>query len=79
MIVHVEWAPPPEPTSHSDFIVQLESYLLHKTCGDSGAGPVAQRVSVRVPILDGLEFASLDPGCGHRTAWHAMLWQVSHT
>ena len=39
-----------------------------------GAGTVAQRLSSHVPLLGGPGFASLDPGCGHGTAWQAMLW-----
>ena len=39
-----------------------------------GAGPVAQQLSAHVPLLGGPAFASLDPGCGHGTTWHAMLW-----
>ena len=33
-----------------------------------------QRLSEHVPFLGGLGFAGLDPGCGHGTAWQAMLW-----
>ena len=40
-----------------------------------GASLVAQRLSFHVPLLGGLGFASLHPGCGHGTAWQkAMLW-----
>ena len=39
-----------------------------------GAGPVAQQLSAHVPRLGGLGFACPDPGCGHGTAWQAMLW-----
>ena len=38
------------------------------------ASPVAQRLSAHVLLLSGPGFAGLDPGCGHGTAWHAMLW-----
>ena len=34
-----------------------------------GAGPVAQRLSLHVPLLRGPGFAGSDPGCGHGTAW----------
>ena len=40
----------------------------------SRAGLVVQWLSAHVPLLGGLGFASSDPGCGHGTAWHAMLW-----
>ena len=43
-----------------------------------GAGPVAQGLSSHVPLLGGPGFAGLDPGCGHGTTWHTMLWWVSH-
>ena len=39
-----------------------------------GASPVAQWLSSHVLLLSGLGFAGLDPGCGHGTTWHAMLW-----
>ena len=39
-----------------------------------GAGPVAQQLSSHVPLLGGPGFDGSDPGCGHGTAWHAMLW-----
>ena len=39
---------------------------------------MAQRLSAHALLLGGLGFADLDPGCGHGTAWHAMLWQASH-
>ena len=39
-----------------------------------GAGPVAQRLSSHVPLLSGPGFAGSDPGCGHGTDWHTMLW-----
>ena len=53
--------------------------MLHSDTSDEfyekiGAGPVVQRLSLHVLLLSGLGFASLDPGCGHGTAWHAMLW-----
>ena len=35
---------------------------------------MAQQLSSHVPLLGGPGFASSDPGCGHGTAWHAMLW-----
>ena len=38
-----------------------------------GAGPVAQRLSPHVLLLSGPGVASSDPGCGHGTAWNAML------
>ena len=38
-----------------------------------GAGPVAQRLSLHVPLLGGPGFAGSDPGCGHGTAWHAVV------
>ena len=41
---------------------------------NAGAGLVAQWLSVHVPLLGGLGFAGSDAGCGHGTAWHAMLW-----
>lgn len=40
----------------------------------SGAVPVAQWLSSHILLLRGLGFAGSDPGCGHGTAWHAMLW-----
>ena len=30
---------------------------------------MAQRLSSHIPLLGGLEFAGLDPGCGHGAAW----------
>ena len=44
----------------------------------AGASPVVQRLSSHVLQLSGLGFAGSDPGCGHGTAWHAMLWEASH-
>ena len=41
---------------------------------DLGAGLVAQRLSSHIPLLGSPGFAGSDPGCGHGTAWHAMLW-----
>ena len=38
------------------------------------ASPVAQQLSVHVPLLGSPGFTGSDPGCGHGTAWHAMLW-----
>ena len=49
----------------------------HKT-HHLGAGPVAQGLSVHFPLLGGPGFTGSDPGCGHGTAWQAMLWQASH-
>ena len=43
-----------------------------------GASPVAQQLSSHVPLLGDPGFPGSDPGCGHGTAWHAMLWQASH-
>ena len=40
---------------------------------NTGAGPVAQRLSVHIPLLSGPGFTGSDPGCGHGTTWHAML------
>ena len=40
----------------------------------SQAGPVAQWLSSHVLLLNGLGFTGSDPGCGHGTAWHTMLW-----
>ena len=40
----------------------------------SGARLEAQWLSLHVPLLGSPGFASSDPGCGHGTAWHAMLW-----
>ena len=55
--------------------------IFINTCGKSfnlkksgGAGPVAQRLSSHVLLLCGPGFAGWDPGCGHGTAWHTMLW-----
>ena len=39
---------------------------------------MAQWLSSHVPFLGGPGFAGLDPGFGHGTVWHAMLWQASH-
>ena len=39
-----------------------------------GAGPVVQQLSVHVPLLGSPGFAGSDPGCGHGTPWHTMLW-----
>ena len=39
-----------------------------------GAGLVAQLLSAHVLPLSSLGFAGSDPGCGHGTAWLAMLW-----
>ena len=33
-----------------------------------GADPVAQQLSLHVPLLSGLGLAGLDPRCGHGTA-----------
>ena len=38
------------------------------------AGPVAQRLSAQFLLLGGPGFTGSDPGCGHGTAWQAMLW-----
>ena len=45
-----------------------------------GASPVAQRLrlSSHVPLLSGPGLAGLVPGCGHGTAWHTILWWMSH-
>ena len=51
--------------------VKSVAALCFQEC-ERGAGPVAQWLS------SGPGFAGLDPGCGHGTAWQAMLWQVSH-
>ena len=40
----------------------------------TGASLVAQWLSAHVPLLSSPGFASSDPGCGHGTAWQAMLW-----
>ena len=32
---------------------------------------MAQQLSAHVPLLGGLGFAGLDPGCGHGTAWQS--------
>ena len=53
----------------------VKSQSLRVWCG---AGPVAQQLSSHVPVLGGLGFAGLDPGCGNGAAWHAMLWLASH-
>ena len=45
---------------------------------DRRAGAVAQLLSSHVPVLGGPGFAGSDPGCGHGTAWQAMLWYASH-
>ena len=42
-----------------------------------GAGRVVQRLSLHVLLLGGPGFAGYPncyPGCGHGTAWQAMLW-----
>src|SRR3712207_8362218 len=36
-----------------------------------GAGLVAPRLSLHVPLLGGPGFAGLDPRCGHGTAWRS--------
>ena len=36
-------------------------------------GPVAQWLSAHIQLLGGPALASWDPGCGHGTAWQAML------
>ena len=41
---------------------------------EGGASPVARHLGLHVPLLCGPGFASSEPGCGHGTAWHAMLW-----
>ena len=41
---------------------------------ETGAGPMAQRLSAHVALLSGPGFTGSDPGCGHGTAWHTMLW-----
>ena len=38
-----------------------------------GASPVAQRLSAHVPLRHP-RVCRFDPGCGHGTAWQAMLW-----
>ena len=35
---------------------------------------VAQQLRLHVLLLGSPGFAGPDPGCGHGTAWHAMLW-----
>ena len=35
---------------------------------------VAQQLSSHFALLSSPGFASSDPGCGHGTAWQAMLW-----
>ena len=42
-----------------------------------GTSPVAQRLSAHVPLRRP-RFTGSDPGCGHSTTRHAMLWQASH-
>ena len=49
-------------------------YILSYIKTISGAGPVAQELSVHLPLLRGQGFAGSDPGCGHGTTWHAILW-----
>ena len=49
-------------------------YKVYSKSYRCGAGPVAQRLSLHVPLLGGPGFAGSDPGCGHGTAWQAMLW-----
>ena len=44
----------------------------------TGAGLVEQQLSSHVLLLGSPGFAGSDPGCGHGTAWHAMLWEASH-
>ena len=50
---------------------QLKTFKKKKIVG---AGPVAQQLRVHVLLLGGPGFAGSDSGCGHGTAWHAMLW-----
>ena len=38
------------------------------------AGPVVQWLSSHILLLGGPSFAGSDPGCGHGTTWHGMLW-----
>ena len=54
----------------------FQSQVNISLCGEAkvktvtlGAGPVAQRLSAHVPLLGGLGFTGLDPGCGHGTTW----------
>ena len=55
----------------------LKNFISVTFKGKRGACPVAQRLSAHIP-LRGPEFTDSDPGCGHGTAWQAMLWWVSH-
>ena len=41
-----------------------------------GAGPVVQRLSSYILLLGGPGFPGSNPGCGHGTAWHTMLWKA---
>ena len=47
--------------------VYVHVYLHFKKSG--GTGPVAQRLSLHVPLLGGPGFAGSDAGCGHGTTW----------
>ena len=40
----------------------------------TGACLVAQQLGSNVPLLGSPGFVGSDPGCGHGTTWHAMLW-----
>ena len=50
-----------------------EQRLDFKNLGD-GASPVVQWLSSHILLLGGPGFAGSNPGCGHGTVWHAMLW-----
>ena len=68
---------------HRQYIIYLIKYFskvgrykinIQKSNILLGAGPVAQCLSSHVLLLGVPGFTGSDPGCGHGTAWQAMLW-----
>ena len=78
---------PPTPTrkySHFGYIFittcihthTIKSYMYKEKYQNivSGASLVVQRLTSHILLLRGPGSAGSDPGCGHGTAWQAMLW-----
>ena len=63
-----------EVSFHVLICIRRPEILFCKKKEKGRDGPVAQRLSSHVALLSGLGFAGSDPGCGHCTAWQAMLW-----
>ena len=69
------WAPSasasltlPSPSSSELYLWKVGNTIIN------WGRPVAQRLGAHVPLLSGPGFAGSDPGCGHSTTWHAILW-----